>query len=206
MTVATPEQLEIVNNRASSVGQMFYDRVRATPERPAYQYPDADEQWQTLTWGETGERVTQLAAGLVALGIQPEQRVAIASATRIDWILADLAINAAGAATTTVYPTTIPDDEAYILADSDSRVVFAEDDEQIEKLRQKRDELPAVTKVVTFEGTPDEHRDEGWVISLDQLYELGREQLADTPRSEERRVGKACIARDSARQAEDTTR
>src|SRR5690625_366683 len=181
MTVATPEQLEIVNNRASSVGQMFYDRVRATPERPAYQYPDADEQWQTLTWGETGERVTQLAAGLVALGIQPEQRVAIASATRIDWILADLAINAAGAATTTVYPTTIPDDEAYILADSDSRVVFAEDDEQIEKLRQKRDELPAVTKVVTFEGTPDEHRDEGWVISLDQLYELGREQLADTP-------------------------
>src|SRR5690625_4182997 len=127
MTVATPEQLEIVNNRASSVGQMFYDRVRATPERPAYQYPDADEQWQTLTWAETGDRVTQCAAGLVSLGIQPEQRVAIASATRIAWILADLAINAAGAATTTVYPPTIPDDESYILADSDSRVVFAEE-------------------------------------------------------------------------------
>lgn len=177
MTAATPEQLEIVNNRAPSVGKMFFDRVELTPERRAYQYPDADEQWLTLTWGQTGERVTQLAAGLVSLGIEPEQRVAIAASTRIEWILADLAINAAGAATTTVYPTTIADDEAFILADSDSRIVFAEDDEQIAKLVEKRPELPAVTCVVTFDGTADGD----WVIGLDDLYDMGRKQLSTTP-------------------------
>src|SRR5699024_6732244 len=115
------------------------------------------------------------------LGVQPEQRVAIAASTRIEWVLADLAINAAGAATTTVYPTTVADDEAYILADSDSRVVFAEDDEQIQKLRQIRADLPAITKVVTFDGTPDDDPETGWVISLETLYQFGRQQLAQTP-------------------------
>ena len=57
-------------------------------------------------------------AGLVALGVQPEHRVAIASGTRYEWVLADLAIMRAGAATTTVYPSAIPDDVAFILADS----------------------------------------------------------------------------------------
>ena len=72
-----------------------------------------------------------------------EQRVGIASGTRYEWILADLAIMCAGAATTTVYPSTMADDVAYILADSECRVVFAEDDTQIAKLNEKRNELPA---------------------------------------------------------------
>ena len=60
--------------------------------REAYRYPDEDEDWHSLTWAETGDHVTRLAAGLVALGVQPEERVAIASGTRYEWILADLAI------------------------------------------------------------------------------------------------------------------
>ena len=97
--VVTPEQLEIVKNRARSVGEMFYNRVKESPNNEAYRFPDEDEKWQSLTWAETGEKVTRLAAGLVSLGIEAEQRVAIASGTRVEWILADLAINAAGAAT-----------------------------------------------------------------------------------------------------------
>ena len=81
-----------------------------------------------MTWKQTGDRVRSLAAGLLSLGLESEQRVGIASSTRYDWILADLAIMCAGAATTTVYPTTNSDDTAYILGDSECRVVFAEDD------------------------------------------------------------------------------
>ena len=150
--VATPEQLEVIENRARSVARMFYDRVEKSANREAYRYPDEDEDWHSLTWAETGEHVTRLAAGLVALGIEPEQRVAIASGTRYEWILADLAINAAAAATTTVYPSTVAEDVAYILADSDSRIVFAEDDEQVKKLVEKHSELPDVMKIVTFDG------------------------------------------------------
>ncbi|MEJ7707722.1 MAG: AMP-binding protein [Nocardioidaceae bacterium] len=73
---------------------------------------------------------------MIALGVQPEQRVAIDSGTRYEWVLADLAIMSAGAATTTVYLSSIPEDvAAFIVGDSDSHVVFAEDDEQIAKLR-----------------------------------------------------------------------
>ncbi|MCW2838657.1 MAG: long-chain fatty acid--CoA ligase [Aeromicrobium sp.] len=182
--VVTPEQLAVIENRAPSVSALFYDRVRSSGAREAYRYPDENEVWQSLTWAETGDRVTRLAAGLVALGITAEQRVAIASGTRIDWILADLAIMAAGGATTTVYPTTISGDVAYILADSGSRVVFAEDDEQVAKLRERHSELPDVVKVVVFDGTADGD----WVIGFDDLEALGEKYLADHPTVIEERI------------------
>jgi long-chain acyl-CoA synthetase len=182
--VVTPEQLAIIENRPASVSAMFFDRVSRSGPREAYRYPDQNEDWQSLTWTQTGERVTRLAAGLIALGIQAEERVAISSNTRLEWILADLAINAAGAATTTVYPTTMADDVAYILADSDSRIVFAEDDEQVAKLRQKHSELPSIVKVVVFQGTSDGD----WVISFDDLEKLGEGYLADHPTTVQDRV------------------
>ncbi len=182
--VVTPEQLEIVNNRARSVGEMFYNRVKESPNNEAYRFPDENEKWHSLTWSETGDKVTRLAAGLVSMGIEAEQRVAIASGTRVEWIMADLAINAAGAATTTVYPSTMSDDVAYILADSDSRIVFAEDDDQVAKLREKHSELPSIIKVVVFEGTTDGD----WVISLDDLEKAGETYLSEHPTVIEERV------------------
>ena len=173
----TAEQIAVVENRAKSLGHLFFDRVKQSGGREAFSYPDENENWQKLSWAETGDRVTNLAAGLVSLGIESEERVAIASGTRIEWILADLAIVSAGAATTTVYPTTMADDVAYILADSDSRVVFAEDDEQVAKLREKHSELPSVIKVVVTDGTADDD----WVITFDQLEALGRDHLAKNP-------------------------
>ncbi|MGH3914655.1 MAG: AMP-dependent synthetase/ligase [Pseudonocardiaceae bacterium] len=166
----------VIENRAASVAQMFRDRVDHTPDREAYRYP-AGEAWVSRSWRETGERVTLLAAGLIALGIEPEQRVAIASGTRYEWVLADLAVMCAGAATTTIYPSAIPEDVAFILADSQSRIVFAEDDGQIAKLRAHRDALDSVVAVVTFDGSADGD----WVLSLDRLAELGATHLAQHP-------------------------
>jgi long-chain acyl-CoA synthetase len=181
-TTVNPD-LSAIENRPVNVGRQFFDRVQSTPNREAYRFPKG-EGWESVTWRETGGRVTRLAAGLVALGVEHEQRVGIASTTRFEWILADLAIMCTGAATTTVYPSTIAEDVAYILADSESRIVFAEDDEQIAKLLAHRAELPHLTKVVTFDGTPDND----WVISLAELERLGEELLAKEPDIIERRV------------------
>jgi long-chain acyl-CoA synthetase len=172
-----------IENRPANVGRQFFDRVQKSPNREAYRFPKGDE-WVSVTWKETGDKVTRLAAGLAALGVEHEQRVGIASSTRYEWILADLAIMAAGAATTTVYPSTIDDDVAYILADSECQVVFAEDDEQIAKLTAHRSELPHLSKVVTFDGATDGD----WVISLDDLERLGEEKLGQEPDVVERRV------------------
>lgn len=166
-----------------SLARMFYDRVAHTPDVEAYRYP-VDERWESVTWAQAMEAVKTIAAGLVALGIEPEDRVAIASTTRYKWLLCDLATICAGAATTTVYPTTRAEDVAYVLEDSGSRIVFAEDDAQVAKLYAHRDELPEVVKVVTFDGTPDGD----WVIGMGDLQALGAKLLVDEPDVVDERV------------------
>src|SRR4051812_14815318 len=164
----------------ANVALQFLDRVERSPRSEAFRYPPAEgsgDQWVSVTWAEAGEHVSRLAAGLLALGVGPEQRVGIASGTRYEWILADLAVMCAGGATTTVYPSTNSEDTAYILGDSECHVVFAEDDAQIAKPREHRNELPHVDKVVTFDGATDGD----WVIGLDDLAGLGEAYLVEHP-------------------------
>ena len=170
-TSATP-----TSTKAPNLAMLFLNRVEASPDKEAFRYPGKDG-WTSVSWKQAAERVEALAAGLLALGIEPENRIGIASTTRLEWILADLAIMCAGAATTTVYPSTNGDDTAYILADSASRVVFAEDDPQLEKITEHRGDLPDLAKVVVFEGSGDGDS----VITLDELAELGAKRLADDP-------------------------
>ncbi len=175
--------LRKIENRAPSVAQMFVNRVAATPHAEAFRYPQ-DHTWVSVTWEQVGERVSHLAAGLISLGIAPEDRVALASATRYEWVLADFAIMCAGAATTTVYPTTNATDVAYIVANSGSRVVVAENQTQLDKLLEHRAELPDVSKVVLIDGNGDGD----WVISLADLDLLGKQLLADAPDAVNERV------------------
>ncbi|MFW5474403.1 AMP-dependent synthetase/ligase [Knoellia sp. CPCC 206450] len=173
----------LIEERAASVGHLFRQRVERTPDSPAFMYAkvaESGDEWLTVTWAEAKARVDAIGAGLVALGVAPEERVALASATRYEWALADLAVMVAGAVTTTIYPTTIDDDVAFILADSQSKVVFAEDAEQVAKLRRIAGSVPGVSKVVTFDPAAAAGEDD-WVISLDDLAELGRAELERTP-------------------------
>ncbi|MGO9034258.1 AMP-dependent synthetase/ligase [Mycobacterium sp.] len=172
-----------IENRAPSVARMFLDRVAATPHAEAFRYPH-DDGWESVTWQQVGERVRHIAAGLISLGIDPEDRVALASSTRYEWVLVDFAIMCAGAATTTVYPTTMGADVAYIIANSGSRVVVAEDQTQVVKLLEHRTELPDVSKVVIIDGKGDGD----WVITLYELEQLGKQLLADSPNTIEERV------------------
>src|SRR5271169_420572 len=163
-------------DRANNLAQLFLQRVEKSGDNEAFRIPENGE-WTSVTWSQTAERVDALAAGLLALGVAAENRIGIAATTRFEWILADLAIMCAGAATTTVYPSTNAEDTAYILADSESRIVFAEDDKQLGKLTERRGDLPNLAKVVVFNGAGDGD----WVITLDDLAEQGAKYLADHP-------------------------
>jgi len=162
--------------QAPNLAMLFLQRVEASADKEAFRYPE-NGGWTSVTWSQAAERVDALAAGLLSLGIAAEDRIGIASTTRFEWILADLAIMCAGAATTTVYPSTNAEDTAYILADSESRIVFAEDDKQVGKLAERRGDLPNLAKVVVFDGAGDGD----WVITLDDLAEQGAKYLADHP-------------------------
>ncbi|MEU9849061.1 AMP-dependent synthetase/ligase [Streptomyces sp. NPDC047985] len=186
-----------IENRPPSVANLFIDRVAATPNGEAYRYPvrsatgEGPDDWKSLSWAQTAERVYAIAAGLVELGVRPEERVALASGTRVEWILADLGVMCAGAATTTVYPSTNADESAFILSDSESRVLIAENAEQLAKARERRDGLPHLAHVVVIdpEGAgPAEGDPEGWVLTLADLEARGAKHLAKHPDAVEKRV------------------
>ncbi|KOV94711.1 AMP-dependent synthetase [Streptomyces sp. NRRL B-3648] len=188
----------MIENRPPSVAALFLERVAATPDAEAYRHPvppasgQGPDDWRSLSWGQAAERVYAIAAGLIELGIQPEQRVALASSTRVEWILADLGIMCAGGATTTVYPQTNADESAFILSDSESRVLIAEDAAQLAKAVEKRAELPALTKVVVIDPAGVESGD--WVLTLAELEERGTAYLEQHPQLIKERVG--AIAKD----------
>ncbi|MFJ5267471.1 AMP-dependent synthetase/ligase [Streptomyces sp. NPDC088358] len=196
----------LIENRPPSVAALFLERVAATPDAEAYRYPvpaapaapasperagapagqGADE-WKSLSWAQAAERVFAISAGLIELGVQPEQRVALASSTRVEWILADLGIMCAGAATTTIYPQTNAGESAFILSDSGSRVLVAEDAAQLAKVREKRAELPELTHVVVIDPAGVETGDD--VLSLAELETRGAAYLEKNPELIEERVG-----------------
>src|ERR1700744_2065923 len=172
-------QSTAAQTHAANLAQLFLQRVEKSGEREAFRIPENGD-WTSISWKQAADRIEPLAAGLLSLGVEPEDRIGIASTTRLEWILADLAILCSGAATTTFDPSTNAEDTAYILADSDSKIVFAEDDSQLKKLTERRSELPNLTKVVMFDGG-EGRADDDWVITLDDLADQGAKYLAEHP-------------------------
>ncbi|WP_371516902.1 long-chain fatty acid--CoA ligase [Kitasatospora sp. NBC_01300] len=208
---------DLVAGRPASVAHLFLERVAATPNAEAYRYPApvdehaADsapgaEQWRSLTWAQTAARVKAVAAGLMALGIQPEDRVALASSTRLEWIIADLGNMCAGAATTTVYPSTNADETAFILSNSGSRALFAENSAQLAKAVGQLGQLPELRTVILFDapeagateagaagapetGTPGaDGLNALTVLTLAELEQRGAEYLEQHPDAVEKAV------------------
>ena len=161
-----------------SIPDMFLKRVAATPNGQAFATPTADDTGMVWhTWSEVGDRAKAIAAGLHELGVGLEDRVAILAGTRYEWVLADLGINCAGAATTTVYPTTEPEDAGYIVANSGSKVLIAENPKQALKISGAE---TGVTHVVLLDGQADAGATPPQ-LTLAELEERGAAALRDRP-------------------------
>ena len=173
---------QLLEKAADSVGQMLRRRVEATPNLPAFMYPDGAEgpnTWTSLTWKQSSDIVDELAGGLLARGLRYEDRVAICSNTRLEWIFLDLAIAVAAGATTTVYPNTGPADVHYIVKDSDSVVFVAENAAQLAKIADDEQLDQQVHTVVVLDPVGVELNDR--VVSYQQLREAGRAHNAAHP-------------------------
>jgi len=168
----------LIDKRPRSLVHMFVDRVDDSPDDDAYYYP-LDGGWQESTWAETRSLVEGLAAGLLALGIEPEDRVAIIASTRYEWVIAYLAGLWSGAAVTAVDPTAGDDTIATVLQDSGARVVVAEDYDAVQALWRVRARIRSVVKVVQIEGDYPDAR----VLTLEGLLALGQEHLSEQPRA-----------------------
>ena len=155
----------------ASVSSMFLHRIQRSPDTEAFSFPDQNEEWHSLNWKEVGERVESISGALRQLNIKLEDRCAIFSNTRVEWILIDLGVLCAGGATTTIYPSSTAEEAAFILSDSGTKFVFAENDEQVQKLIDIRDQIPNVEKIIVIDGSSGH---EGFVVPLSE-FETGGE-------------------------------
>ncbi len=147
-----------------------------------------DGRWEVVTWADYLKGVTELVGGLAVLGLEPGERAAILSNNRVEWHLADQAILANGSVTVPVYQTSAPDQVAYLLGHSGSRVCFVEDAGQVAKVLQVRDQLPQLKRVVQLDGRVEAEGDP-LVMSLEALQALGRHRLTQEPDLFDERAG-----------------
>ena len=150
-----------------TLGQMILD-IAARHSGVALQF-QRDGRTVYISYSELGTICSEIARGLISLGIERGDRVAILGLTSAEWTLADCGAWCAGAVVAPIYHTNSPDECAHVLADSGARLVFCEDASQAAKIEEIRDRCPALEHVIFFEAsTPD-------AIGLDELRHLGGE-------------------------------
>ena len=130
-----------------------------------------DGEWVDVEYGELGAIVSEVARGLIDLGIVRGDRVAILGNTRPEWTYANFGILASGAASVSIYQSNSPEECHYVLHHSESRAVFVEDGEQLAKIREIESDLPELEFVIVM--APD-GAEIGDAVSLDDLRGRGR--------------------------------
>ncbi len=168
---------------ATTIIARFHERVRTHPEKVALRYKDLGassagsqdvDSWHDITWREYGDAVKKVGKALHTLGFKPGDKMALLSGNRVEWHFADIGCLSFGGATAPVYATNSPEQVAYIVEHSDSKVAFVENTEQLEKILKMRSELPALQKVVVFDGGESAAPDKDFVLTWGDFLALGR--------------------------------
>ena len=126
------------------------DHARTRPDAVALRDKNLGV-WREWTWAQYWEHVQLAGHALLALGVEPGDRVAIHSENRPEWLVADMGAMAVRAASVGIYPTNPAAEVAYLLEDSGARVLIAEDQEQVDKALEVIDRAPHLEKIVYIE-------------------------------------------------------
>jgi long-chain acyl-CoA synthetase len=148
-------------------------------DRPALR-EKRDGQWHDVSYAEVGVAVSEIGRGLLALGVEPGERVCILCNTRPEWTYCDFAISAAGATVVPIYPTNSPDECEWVAGNSEARAVICEDASQVAKITAVRERLPNLQTIIVI----DPSGDVADAMALDEVRERGRG--VDEPALEER--------------------
>lgn len=138
--------------------------------------------WQEMSWKQYFDHTQQIAAGLISIGINPGDHLGIIAENCEEWILAQLGTNFINAVPCGVYPTSPANEVLHLLTSADCKLVFCEDQEQVDKLLEIKDQLPLIQKIVVFDdkGLNSYRKDN--LITLEQLKQMGQQQLKDNPK------------------------
>ena len=156
-----------------SIYHSFLETSREFASRKAATYYK-DDSWQTLSWQDLKDLGQKASSALIGEGVLSGDKVVILSQTRLEWVVADLAIIGAGAVTVPIYQSNLEEEILFIIQNSGASYVFAEDEKQLKKLRQIRDRIPQVKRIVCFDSNATlETQEIHWESFLEQENSTG---------------------------------
>ncbi|HVA75213.1 MAG TPA: long-chain fatty acid--CoA ligase [Acidimicrobiales bacterium] len=165
------------SRKAPTIVSALVANATLRPDRPAMRYRDAGGSWSTITWKEYETTVSQVAAGLAALGLEPGARVAILASNCPEWHFADLGILANRCVTVPIYPTSSPAQISYILRHSGASICFVDTHDQVGKVLLVRDEVPSLRYLVLTDHARRES--DTFVTSFSELTAIGADHLGE---------------------------
>ena len=164
-------------------GQTLCGLLASTVQRrggePAYSDRDDGGSWQTITWEQTREQALELAAGLIGLGLQPGERVALMLPNRVEHVLADLGVVHAGGVPVTFYPTLAADQVEYIAGDCEARIAVLDGARELARWQPVLARLPGLKKIIVRDAAVCPAGDQ--YLTWADFSALGRQRLAATP-------------------------
>ena len=170
--IRAPEPAAEPTELPETVPALFQFTAARRGDAPAL-YFKSGERWAPISWADYSRAVSRLANGLLAEGLDPQDRVALWSANRPEWQIADLGIAHAGLVTVAIYQTLAPEQVKYLLTHSESKVLIVEERKLLDQVIALRRELPGLQRVILIEG--DAPEGEGWVTTWDQALRRGDE-------------------------------
>jgi long-chain acyl-CoA synthetase len=171
-TVQPSAEAEKKGVRSATVADLLPGAVAAYGPRAAVKFKDGSGSWVDQSYTDLGSVVRRYALGLIDLGIERGDRVAVLANTRVEWTWVDFAALTAGATVVPIYQTNSPEECRYVLENSDSVAVIVEDAEQLEKVRAVREQCPQLKHIVLMTGSAED------AISLEELAARGDERAA----------------------------
>jgi long-chain acyl-CoA synthetase len=160
-TTSTPKAI------ASTIATLGAAAASRFPDHVAARF-QVDGEWQQMTYAETGQAIEEIGLGLIALGLQPGDRVAVLAPTRVEWTQSAYGISAAGAVLVPVYPTNSARECEWVLGNSGTRAVICSDTEQVAKVESVRAQLPELEHIICIDDASGE-------LTLDELRGRGRD-------------------------------
>ena len=177
--------------RTTTIATRVRDRATAAPRRIAMREKDIGI-WQEVSWADYWDKAELVGHALMALGVEPGDRVAVHSENRREWLYSDLGTVAARGVTVGLYPTNPAPEVAYLLSHSGSKILIAEDQEQVDKVLEVLGELPDLERIVYLEPRGIRRRyDNPKLLFWDDFLALGAAHRKANPGAVEQRMSQA---------------
>jgi len=177
MEIAKGPQLKIrlLESETNTVPRLFWHRVKEWHDQIAMRKKDYGL-WREISWEEYGKNAKHFGLGLITLGLEKGDRVAIISENRPEWLYTDMGTLSVGGVTNGIYPTDSPNQVEYVVNHSGSKFYVAEDEEQLDKILEVREKTKSLKKIIVIDMEGLRDFSDPMVMSFEELLKLGEEQ------------------------------